>query len=257
MNISINKRKVAQRFAQAQQNYDQHAWVQQKICQQLSKLIHCYLPHQSFDSVLDIGCGTGQLTQLLMQKLEMDQIYLNDLYPEIQSNFEENENAHFLIGDIETVALNKVFDLVVSSSALQWVRDLEQVIQKIKHHLKMDNLFCFSTFGTQNLEEMKQLTGCGLDYFNIIELRQILEKHGFEILYLAEDLEKIYFKHPKQVLEHLKATGVTATEERFRWTKTTLNQFYEGYEAFAMERQVYMRYPLTYHPIYCIARKVL
>lgn len=256
VNHVINKAQIAQRFSQAHQSYDQHAYVQQLICQNLYQLIDTYLPEKKITNALDIGCGSGQLSRLIKQNFQIKHLFLNDLYPEIKEHFLDIHHAEFLIGDIEKIDLNRSFDLIVSSSALQWVENIDVVFQRISQHLKLDHLFCFSTFGSSNLSEIKQLTGCGLNYLSTSELKKYLEKSGFEILYLADSLEKMSFDHPKLILKHLKATGVTATSGDFRWTKTKLNEFYQAYELLSEDvDEGQNRYPLTYHPIYCVVRR--
>jgi malonyl-CoA O-methyltransferase len=258
MNAMIDKNQVAQRFAQAHQSYDEHAWAQQKICQNLYALLQQYLTSKSLHAVLDIGCGSGNMSRLLEQHLNIEQLFLNDLYPEIQSHFLDLAHAQFLIGDIEHIDLDMSLDLVVSSSALQWVQHLDRVFARIAGQLKPEHLFCFSTFGPQNLKEIKQLTGHGLRYLSVTELKQCLEQQGFEVLHLSEDFYVMSFEHAKQVLKHLKATGVTATATNFRWTKNTLNDFYLAYDMLGtqtMHGQPSL--PLTYHPIYCVARRVV
>ena len=84
-------------------------------------------------------------------------------------------------------------------------------------------------------------------------MKEKLNQAGFELLLIQEETIEISFDHPRNVLQHLKATGVTATSNQFRWTKQSLMNFYESYEQFKLENQ---QYSLTYHPIYCIARSI-
>ncbi len=115
----------------------------------------------------------------------------------------------------------------------------------------------FSTFGPQNLTEIKQLTGQGLHYLSMDTLQQQLKQHGFEVLHCSEQLESLSFEHPKQILQRLKATGVTGTAQGQRWNKTTLTEFYRGYEQFSQQHCSQQKsYTLTYHPIYCLARRM-
>ena len=109
----------------------------------------------------------------------------------------------------------------------------------------------FSTFGENNLIEIKKLTGQGLNYYSSEVLKQKLEESGFEIVFIEEEQKHLYFDHPKSVLQHLKATGVTATAKSHRWTKQSLQQFYSDYQQFYDEQG----FRLTYHPIYVIARR--
>ena len=270
-NSDIDKSQVALRFAQAGQSYTEHAVIQKQIAQHLFDLISEYCPdlfnnqfsNQCLDPLLnffEIGCGSGNLSHLLLENLQFKRLILNDLYSEIQQHFQTNSNLEYLIGDIEQLEFPKYLDLIASSSALQWITNLEAIFQKVflslSQSLSPQAYFCFSTFGQQNLQEIKALTAQGLDYLSIENIQHLLEKNGFEILHISEQIAHLNFQHPKQVLQHLKATGVTATASNFRWTKQTLADFYQDYQQFSLSDEAgQQQYPLTYHPIYCIARR--
>jgi len=261
--VSINKALVARRFAKAGQSYVEHAVVQKQISAQLFKYLQTYCP-QSLGSVLEIGCGSGNLTHLLQSHFQVEQLFLNDLYDDVEqhfSNFKSPLNLPFikgrpkvdwLIGDIEQLVLPQCLDAVISSSALQWMTDLPALLQRIQVALNPHGYFGFSTFGPDNLTEIKQLTGQGLNYIGLESLKRLLEQQGFEILIIEQGLKQVYFDHPKSVLQHLKATGVTATAQSHRWTKQSLQQFYSDYQQFYDEQG----FSLTYHPIYVIARRI-
>ncbi|MCH7395457.1 malonyl-ACP O-methyltransferase BioC [Acinetobacter dispersus] len=265
--MSINKALVAQRFAKAGQSYVEHAVVQKQISAQLFEYLKIYCP-QSLNSVLEIGCGSGNLTHLFESYFQVEQLFLNDLYADVDQHFLNFKSPHlrsdtshpfvkgrpkvdWLIGDIEQLTLPRSLDAVISSSALQWMIDLPALLQRIYTALKPNAYFCFSTFGPDNLTEIKQLTGQGLNYVGLESLKRQLEQQGFETLLIQQDHKQVYFDHPKSVLQHLKATGVTATAQSHRWTKQSLQQFYSDYQQFYDEQG----FRLTYHPIYVIARR--
>lgn len=262
--FEINKSQVALRFSQAGQSYTEHAVIQKQIAQHLFELIRQYCPDlfsNQFSNIFEIGCGSGNLSYLLIENLQFKRLILNDLYPEVQQHFKNNSNLEYLIGDVEQLEFPKHLDLITSSSALQWVQNIEIIFQKafnsLNQGLNAQSYFCFSTFGQQNLQEIKTLTGQGLDYLSIENIQHFLEKNGFEILHLSAQIAHLNFDHPKQVLQHLKATGVTATASNFRWTKQTLADFYQYYQQFLFsDESGQQQYPLTYHPIYCIARRI-
>ena len=248
--MSINKALVAQRFAKAGQSYVEHAVVQKQISAQLFEYLKTYCS-QSLDSVLEIGCGSGNLTHLFQSHFQTEQLFLNDLYADVDQHFSNFKHVNWLIGDIEQLTLPQSLDAVISSSALQWMLDLPALLQQIHAALKPNSYFGFSTFGPDNLTEIKQLTGQGLNYVGLESLKRQLEQQGFEILLIQQDHKQVYFDHPKSVLQHLKATGVTATSQSHRWTKQSLQQFYSDYQQFYDEQG----FRLTYHPIYVIARR--
>ena len=249
--MSIDKALVAQRFAKAGQSYIEQAVVQKQISAQLFEYLKMYCP-QSLPSVLEIGCGSGNLTHLFHSYFQVDQLFLNDLYEDVDQHFSTIENIAWLIGDIEQLHLPQSLDAVISSSALQWMTDLPTLLHRIHDALKPNAYFGFSTFGSDNLTEIKQLTGQGLNYISLEFLKRQLEQQNFEVLFIEQEVKQIYFDHPKSVLQHLKATGVTATAKSHRWTKQSLQQFYLDYQQFHDEQG----FRLTYHPIYVIARRI-
>ena len=249
--MSIDKALVAQRFAKAGQSYIEQAVVQKQISAQLFEYLKMYCP-QSLPSVLEIGCGSGNLTHLFHSYFQVDQLFLNDLYADVDQHFSTIENIAWLIGDIEQLHLPQSLDAVISSSALQWMTDLPKLLHRIHDALKPKGYLGFSTFGENNLIEIKKLTGQGLNYVGLESLKRQLEQQGFEILLIQQDHKQVYFDHPKSVLQHLKATGVTATAKSHRWTKQSLQQFYSDYQQFHDEQG----FRLTYHPIYVIARRI-
>ena len=249
--MSINKALVAQRFAKAGQSYVEHAVVQKQISAQLFEYLKAYCP-KTFDSVLEIGCGSGNLTHLFQTHFQFEQLFLNDLYADVEQHFSTIQNIAWLIGDIEQLELPSELDAMISSSALQWMTDLPTLLHRIHDALKPNAYFGFSTFGSDNLTEIKQLTGQGLNYISLEFLKRQLEQQNFEVLFIEQEVKQIYFDHPKSVLQHLKATGVTATAKSHRWTKQSLQQFYLDYQQFYGEQG----FSLTYHPIYVIARRI-
>ena len=252
MFVSVDKALVAQRFAKAGQSYVEHAVVQKQISAQLFEYLKEYCP-QSLDSVLEIGCGSGNLTYLCESYFRVEQLFLNDLYADVDQHFLNLKHVNWLIGDIEQLTLPQPLDAVISSSALQWMLDLPALLQRIHDALKPKGYLGFSTFGENNLIEIKQLTGQGLNYYSLEALQQQLQENGFEILLIQQAYKQAYFDHPKFVLQHLKATGVTATAKSHRWTKQSLQQFYSDYQQFHDEQG----FRLTYHPIYVIARRTV
>ena len=248
--MSIDKALVAQRFAKAGQSYVEHAVVQKQISAQLFEYLKVYCP-QNLASVLEIGCGSGNLTHLFQTHFQFEQLFLNDLYADVEQHFSTIQNIAWLIGDIEQLTLPQSLDAVISSSALQWMTDLPTLLHRIHDALKPNAYFGFSTFGSDNLTEIKHLTGQGLNYISLEFLKRQLEQQNFEVLFIEQEVKQIYFDHPKSVLQHLKATGVTATAKSHRWTKQSLQQFYSDYQQFYDEQG----FRLTYHPIYVIARR--
>ena len=104
--------------------------------------------------------------------------------------------------------------------------------------------------GKENLKEIAAVTGSGLHYYSLEELKKSLSMH-YNIVTAGEERIRLTFATPLDVLYHLKHTGVTAVC-RQAWTKGDLQEFCDKYaKLFSCGNAV----TLTYHPLYIIARK--
>lgn len=157
----------------------------------------------------------------------------------------------FLPCDAETLDFPQGTDLITSCSTLQWFADTERFFARCHHFLSDGGILAFSTFGKKNMREIHALTGHGLEYLSLDNLKVLLSPR-FEILYAEEEIVSLPFGTPLEVLRHLKQTGVTGTEKRV-WTRGRLQSFCDEYIRMCGndDRSV----SLTYHPIYVIARK--
>lgn len=251
--VMIDISQVAKCFAQAQKSYNPHAIAQLQVAQHLDDLIQIHTPIKKLHNVLEIGCGSGFFSQLMLKYAQLQQIYLNDLYVEVQQHFAQDPRFQWYIGDIEQLDLPQSLDGVFSCSALQWIKDFEKLCRRIHSALCTGGYFCFASYGEQNLKEIKALTGQGLSYQTYDQILDNLEKIGFEVEYQEQQLIELHFEHPHAVLKHIKATGVHATAQGFRWTKSSLNQFYKNYQMFIDQNTG--QYILTYHPVWFVVRK--
>ena len=157
----------------------------------------------------------------------------------------------FLPCDAETLDFPQGTDLITSCSTLQWFADTERFFARCHRFLSDGGILAFSTFGKKNMREIHTLTGHGLEYLSLDNLKVLLSPR-FEILYAEEEIVSLSFGTPLEVLRHLKQTGVTGTEKRV-WTRGRLQSFCDEYIRMCGndDRSV----SLTYHPIYVIARK--
>ncbi len=79
--------------------------------------------------VIDLGCGTGQLTSELSKKIGAKEMLGVDNSPEMlhESAAYASDTIRFISADIAHYQPEQKFDLVFSNAALQWVPDHQQL----------------------------------------------------------------------------------------------------------------------------------
>lgn len=253
--MTPNQSLLRQHFAKYYQEYTQKAQLQKTLASELVSELEALdlpAPHRA----LEIGFGTGFLSLPLLEKYPSTQWILNDIVPESRSfipqlpssSSSSEPNPSFLHGDIETLDLPLNLDLVASSSALQWLKNLPEFLTRLTSTMCPNGILSLSLFGNDNLKEIRQLLGIGLDYTSLPALTQHLETLGYTILHQHERQETLHFPNPLAVLHHLRETGVNSITP-FRFTKNTLRQFEVDYH------KHYPQITLSYHPLRLIAQK--
>ena len=90
--------------------------------------------------VVDLGCGTGELTRELHEHLDAaETIGIDDSETMLlKAGSFGGEMLHFEKGNIEAFVADDPFDLVFSNAALHWVPDHEQLFTRLTRFLSAD-----------------------------------------------------------------------------------------------------------------------
>ncbi len=99
------------------------------------------------ESLLDLGCGTGKLTIELARLAAAGRVTGIDPSPEMldkaQAAAEGLGNLRLLRIPAQAMEFTDEFDLVFSNSALQWIREQEDVIRRVFHSLRNGGRIAF------------------------------------------------------------------------------------------------------------------
>jgi trans-aconitate methyltransferase len=148
------------------------------------------------ERILDVGCGTGQLTSEIAKSgaevVGLDQssemiVAARDNFPELQ----------FEVADIAETAFDSEFDAVFSNAALHWVRNQEGAIAAIARALKPGGRLVFEMGGRGNIQQIwsattRALADMGVQdseqlspwfYPSIGEYAPMLESHGLQVTF--------------------------------------------------------------------------
>ena len=243
--MQINTKSIKSRFEKSMDEYDKNAIVQidmaKKLTDNLLKI------KQEFDTILELGAGTGVLTYNIKYMLKFNKYTGNDLTEKSKNYISKIiPDSEFIQGNALKIKPANKADLVISNAMFQWFSDLADITEHSKELLNNDGILAFTTFGKNNFKEISDLSGLSLNYLSTEEIKEKLEKN-FEILHIEEYTHKLEFRTPLELLLHMKNTGVNSLSAK-PWTVKEIKDFCEKY------LNKYNRVQLTYNPIIVIAK---
>ncbi|TAD98334.1 MAG: class I SAM-dependent methyltransferase [Bacteroidetes bacterium] len=148
------------------------------------------------EHILDVGCGTGDLADMIYQEGAF--VFGIDNSPEMVATAQKKyANIKFEVHSAENFKLTEQFDAVFSNATLHWVLEKEKAIDCIYDCLKDKGRFVAEFGGKANVESIvislkKALTELGflenantlVWYFpSLSEYTTLLEKRGFRVCY--------------------------------------------------------------------------
>lgn len=235
----MNKDLIEKRFTKGLETYNQNASVQKKMAEHLITM----LQSNEYDNILELGCGTGLLTEIAINKLNYKQYTAIDIADckKYMDNFSSDIN--FIKQDMEKYIQNnsQKYDLIISNASLQWVDNLQEFTSKLILSLNEGGILLFSTFGKENFREINFALNKTLNYYSTSQLKEMLSIYNADI---EEEIRILAFKTPYEILKHISSTGVNALEQTF-WTKSDLKNFEQIYYNICSNSPT-----LTYNPIY-------
>lgn len=262
----INKQAVARHFSRAADTYNDHTVIQQKMADRLLELIpEDFAPK----SVVEIGSGTGYLSNLLSQRWPDCRLTLIDLSPGMIAKTRKellHPSLQFCVADGEQPPPHLLnVDLIISSACFQWFNCPDKTAAYYLQNAPAGAMLAFSTFGPKTFCELHSsfkhaYQKNGLDYQRV--QGQIFPSLEDWRSYLDNwrlfDLQEIeYTKHYRSVNSFLKAVRRAGANNALQRSKRTplhvLKEMPEIYENLFMNSNGEI--PVTYHAIFGTAFK--
>ena len=149
----ITKAAIQHNFSRHATRYDGYCRIQEWAATELLR----DLSMEPFARILDVGCGTGNLTLRLRERYPSAHIEAIDLCPNMVALARRKSlglDIDFQVGDAEIGDLGGPYDLIASNAAFQWFCDFEQTIKHCLSHLETRGVLLFSMFGPQTYREL-------------------------------------------------------------------------------------------------------
>lgn len=251
--------KTRSGFDRAAKTYDEAALIQREIGDRLvERLDYVRLEPKR---ILDLGCGTGKISQHLLSRYPRAEVVGVDLALSMvqttQQKADQQANLSGVCADVQSLPFQaEVAELLISNLMLQWCNDLVAVFQECLRVLRPEGLFTFTTFGPDTLYELRHSWGQVDGYTHtsrFVDMHDVgdaLLAAGFRDPVMDRDVITVTYPAVSGLLQDLKAIGAnnaTLGRNRGLTGKQRLQAFYQAYEHYRLADGTY---PASYEVIF-------
>jgi trans-aconitate methyltransferase len=150
-----------------------------------------WLAPQAGEKILDLGCGTGELTAKIAES-GAQVTGIDSSATMIESAQKHYPNVTFKVADATNFSLPEQFDAVFSNAVLHWIRNQEKMLDRVHQHLRPGGRFVLEMGGKNNVADImgafdKVMEAKGYTYKafwyypSVAEYTTLLEEYGFRV----------------------------------------------------------------------------
>lgn len=259
------KELIKKRFAHNLKGYDALSVVQRSICERIDELLGSYIPSLDKGTAMELGAGTGFLTNHLLRRFSSKNWVLNDIVPQTEAYLEKviDENGYkgqitYAWGDAENISFPQDLSLLASASLFQWFDSLDLFLKRVGENIIKDGYVVFSSFGKDNFFEIKvsSLGRKGVCFPSYSQVHDWCVDAGFEVLYSEQYIQEMVFPSVSDMLHYLRDTGVNGNVKG-SWNRAEYKQFCDRYKTiFADEDDNSGSVKLSFNPTIFILKKI-
>ncbi|SFV52571.1 Biotin synthesis protein BioC [hydrothermal vent metagenome] len=226
-------KRAAQEFSRFANDYSQYNIIQREVAKKLLSL----LPNKKYKTILDIGCGSGEVYKnLTANNIEYKEFTGVDISKEMLSLHPHDENITLIQDDFNSKErfkslTKKSYDVVLSSSAIQWSSDLDATLKSIS---LLSYEFYFAIFTSKTFHTLHQTAGIESPIYSSDQLSAAIDRY-YNATYQTAHY-KLYFDSTYDMLKYIKLSGVSGGERQLGYRD--LKRLIESYPLDYLEFEV-------------------
>lgn len=219
---------VIQEFSRFAHQYDTYNVIQAEVARSLIE----QLPNIRYTTIIDIGCGSGEVYKNIEKnRCSFDHFIALDSSQEMLALHPSGPKIEKLCADFnrgetfDTFSL-KAPSLLLSSSALQWSRDLDFTLSEISKKSAHAHFAIFTSNTFKTLHETAKITS---PIYSESMLRSTIERY-YQASFEVKEY-RLHFESVREMFNYIKKSGVSGGEKQLSYKQT---------------KQLMKTYPLDY-----------
>ena len=244
MLLDFFDRKIRESFSRAAVEYDLLTGLHKEIGRELSRKV---INHDHVDTILDIGMGTGWLTNRIRFFLPDSNVIGLDFAPGMTAVAKKKwEDLKIIQAHAARMPFpNDVTDIVISNLAYQWVEDLPGAFGEVYRVLKPGGKVFITLFGERTFYELFESLEKTKDGASTGTIRRLAGKAavqealtylGFKEIHLREEYIKAHFPNMFGLLKWIKHIGANVLPAKSPTGKNWLQRADHYYEEHFADR---------------------
>lgn len=211
------KLKIVEEFSRFAHQYDVYNVIQSKV----AKALIAQLPGSSCATVIDIGCGSGEVYKNLKQSnYPFEHFVAIDFSQEMLSIHPSAQNVEKIHANFNSL---KTFDyfplkknsLLLSSSALQWSKDLDFTLLQLS---KKSAKAYFAIFTSTTFKTLHKTAEVKSPIYSAETLKETIVRYYDATFELKE--YRLHFKTVREMFNYIKKSGVSGGEKQLTYKQT-------------------------------------
>ena len=220
---------VQEQFSKHAKEYNSNNIIQQIVSKALVRDIT-----NTPKRILELGCGSGQVFKNI--DFDFDYYKAIDFSSEMCEIHPKHKNLELVCLNFDTEEFhknleNEKYDLILSSSALQWSKDLSKIVKTLSNLSDEINMVLFTSNTFKKIFELTDTIS------PILDLKEI--KKSFDKFYTCEYEVlnyKLEFENKKDLFNYIKNSGVSGDKKSLSFEKA--KHLYKNYNLGYLEFEV-------------------
>lgn len=208
---------IIKEFSRFAHSYDSHNTIQKEVAAELVSS----LPDKRYKQIIDIGCGSGAIYQNLVKNNHIFEAFfaLDSSDDMLRRHPFDDKIKKYCIDFDQKNAFNtiksKANTLLISSSALQWSRDLDRLYKKLS---KLSKDIHFAIFTSNTFKTLHQVARIK----SPIESASVIEETILKYYEAKVECKtyRLYFNTTREMFQYIKKSGVSGGKKTLSYQET-------------------------------------